>query len=685
MVSSLADLRDRGRSTIADVVEPEKADRQEIGAPPSKYPGYRNLLARLRPRIPERKDRARPFPYLHPTPIFVAMSDAPSYQRFFAELKRRHVFRAAAVYGGAAFVILQAADLLQEGLQLPQSFLTAATVLALAGFPVTVFLAWLYERTPGGLVRTPDADPDEIDAIVAQPPARRWPIGIAAAAGTALLLVSAWWMLGRPDAPAGSHGDFSSVAVLPFENMSGNEQDAYFADGLSEELLNALARIDGLRVAGRTSSFALRDANLDLRTIGDTLGVETVLEGSVRRSGGRVRVTAQLIDAGSGFHLWSQDWDRALTAENVFEIQDEIAGAVAAAMASGEEPTAETAARDGRGLVPSSARTANLDAYELYLAGLHHWAPRSPDGLQEAVRLFEAALAQDSTYAPAWVGLAATYQALPWYTDYPTSEAADRSRAAGQRALELDPDNPEALYTLATTIFQYDLAWTEAAELFQRAIELDPDYPQGLAWYCWFLADVGHLEASLPWCERAVELDPLRVHTLGQTADVLMLLGRYEEALRPLARALAIRPDFGWPRSELALALAMLGRLDEAEQELRAYARNDGLPGGEAAAMTVLAGFRDPASRAEAVSIVLDWIAHDRHETWLLVTWLALLDDREAALDVIDGMVRDQTTAFSSIDALLVTEFLRGEPRFEAAVASLGIPDPPPEVAPIPW
>jgi TolB-like protein/Tfp pilus assembly protein PilF len=613
------------------------------------------------------------------------MSDSHGYQRFFAELKRRRVFRVAAVYGGAAFVLLQVADLLQEGLQLPQAFLTASTWLALGGFPVALLLAWLYDRTPQGLIRTPDASPHEIDEIVAQPPGRRWPIGIAAALGTALLLVSSWWMLGRPEAPRGERGDYSSVAVLPFENMSGNEEDAYFADGLSEELLNALARVDGLQVAGRTSSFALRDANLDLRTIGDTLGVETVLEGSVRRSGGRVRVTAQLIDTENGFHLWSQDWDRELTAGNVFEIQDEIAGAVAAAMAQGEEPVAKAATPEGRELVPASMRTSNLDAYELYLAGLHHWAPRSPDGLREAVRLFEAALEQDSMYAPAWSGLAAVYQAIPWYTEFSTDVAAEKSKEAARRALELDPDNAEALYTLAATIFQFDLAWTEAARLFERAIALDPEYSQGLTWYCWYLAAVGHREESIPWCERAAELDPLRVQTLSQSGDNLMIVGQYEEGLRMFARALALRPGFAWPRLETAIGLTMLGRLDEAGDELRRYVRDRGFPGGEAAASTVMAGIGDPGMRDEAASIVLQWISHDEHDTWLLVTWLGLLDDHEKALDVIESMIENERPGYSSLNSLLVTDLLRGEPRFEAALASLGIPDPPPEVVPIAW
>ncbi len=617
--------------------------------------------------------------------IFFKMSEIPSYQRFLAEFKRRHVFRVAAVYGGAAFVLLQVADLLQEGLQLPQTFLTVSTVAVLAGFPVALLLAWLYERTPDGVIRTPDAAPDEIDEIVAQPPGRRWPVGIAAAVGTALLLVSSWWMLGRPE-PGAAHGrDYSSIAVLPFENMSGNEEDAYFADGLSEELLNALTRVPGLRVAGRTSSFALRESNLDLKTIGDTLGVETVLEGSVRRSGGRVRVTAQLIDAENGFHLWSQDWDRELTADNVFEIQDEIAGAVAAAMASGDEPIANSESAASRDLVPASVRTSDLDAYELYLAGRHHWAPRSPDGLFEAIRLFEAALELDSMYAPAWVGLAAVYQTLPWYTDFPVDLAAERSTEAGRRALELDPDNAEALYTLATTIFQYDLAWTEAARLFKRAIELDPEYSQGLAWYCWFVSTMGRWEESVPWCERAVELDPLRVHGLAQYGDILLLVGRHEEGLPLLARALALRPDFGWGRMQMALGLVLVGRFDEADENLRSYARIAGVPGGEASASAIIDGLRDPSRRDEAVAAVLSWVDHDENQSWLFANWLALLGAREEVLGVVETMMETAPVGYSSLNAMLVTEILRGEPRFEAAIATLNIPDPPPEAEAITW
>ncbi len=618
------------------------------------------------------------------------MSETRGYQRLFAEFKRRRVFRIAAVYGATAFVVLQVADLLQEGLQLPQAFLTAVTVLSLAGFPVALFLAWAYERTPQGVIRTPEPGPDEIEEIVAQPAGRRWPVGIAAAAGTALLLVSSWWALGRPDVPSvAGRVDYSSIAVLPFENLSGNAEDAYFADGLSEELLNALTRVPGLRVAGRTSSFALRDSNLDLKTIADTLGVETVLEGSVRRSGGRVRVTAQLIEAEDGFHMWSQDWERELTADNVFEIQDEIAGAVASAMVTGEGPSAGAEAPGEQGapaaLVPASVRTSDLGAYELYLAGRHHWATRTPQGLEEAVGLFEAALARDSLYAPAWVGLSAAYNALPWYADYSPEEAAERSRSAAERALQLDPGNAEALYTLAITIFEFDLAWEEAARLFERAIALDPAYSQGLTWYCWFLSSMGRWEEAIPWCRRSVELDPLRVHALAQLGEILLVVGRYEDGLRPISQALAVQPDFPYGRMLMTLGLAASNRLDEAEESLRLYARETGVPDGESAASSIIEGLRDPSRRDEAAAAALGWLDLPDIQSYWIVDWLVLLGAREEALDLVDRMFETNPHELSSLNSLLVTDALRGEPRFDAAIAALNIPDPLPAAVPVPW
>jgi TolB-like protein len=244
------------------------------------------------------------------------MTGSPSYQRLFAELKRRNVFRVAAVYGATAFVIIEASDLVFPRIPLPEWTIALVVWLALLGLPLALALAWAYERTPEGIKATDPAVTAELDAIVRQPLRSRWPAGIAALLGIALLALAAWWTLARTGPGVRS---YDSIAVLPFADMSGDQDNQYFSDGLAEELINALAGVEDLKVAGRTSSFALRDQNLDLRTIGDTLDVEAVVEGSVRRSEDRVRITAQLIDAETGFHLWSEEYDRDIT--GIFVVQ----------------------------------------------------------------------------------------------------------------------------------------------------------------------------------------------------------------------------------------------------------------------------------------------------------------------------------------------------------------------------
>ena len=198
------------------------------------------------------------------------MSETPGFQRLFAELKRRHVFRVAAVYGATAFVVVQVADLLQEALRLPEAFLTGTAVLALLGFPLAIVLAWAYERTSQGVQKTTPAAEGELEAIAAAPAAKRWPLGLAALAGSVLLALGAWWVLGPDAAEAKS---YDSIAVLPFVKLPGDPEDEFLGDGMAEELLNALFRIEGLDVASRTSAFAFKGTSVGMEAIADSLGV----------------------------------------------------------------------------------------------------------------------------------------------------------------------------------------------------------------------------------------------------------------------------------------------------------------------------------------------------------------------------------------------------------------------------
>ena len=375
------------------------------------------------------------------------MTGSPSYQRLFAELKRRNVFRVAAVYGATAFVIIEGADLVFPRISLPEWTVALVVWLGLLGFPLALAFAWAYERTPEGLKVTDPALVGELETIVQQPLRRRWPAGIAALAGMVLLALAAWWTLARTG--PGVH-TYESIAVLPFANMSGNPDNQYFSDGLAEELINALAGVKDLKVAGRTSSFALRDQNLDLRAIGDTLDVEAVLEGSVRRSEDRVRITAQLIDAETGYHLWSEEYDRDII--DIFMVQEELARSIVKELIPRLGGYAEQLYRGG---------TSDVRAYELYVVGRQKWYTRRGALLYEAIDDFEEAVARDPGFALGWSGLADAIDAIA-YRDARAQPLVPRAKMAAQRAVLLDPALAEGWASWGVLASEADRDWITA-------------------------------------------------------------------------------------------------------------------------------------------------------------------------------------------------------------------------------
>ena len=481
-------------------------------------------------------------------------SSASGYKRFFAELKRRKVFQVAAVYGAGMFGVLQGADILVQALHLPESLVTLAAVLGLLGFPVALFVAWVFERSPDGLVRTEDAAPGELTQIIAAPPAKRWPVGLAAAGGTALLMASAWLVLGRPVATVAGDGATAgggaadvagvpgapvtasdlSIAVLPFEDMSEAGDKEYFSDGLSEELIDALARVDNLQVAARTSSFAFKGGSADIRTIADSLGVANVLEGSVRASGDRLRITAQLIQASDGFHLWTETYDRELT--DVFEVQEEIAEAIATALLGtlGLEHGADF----------SVART-DIEAYEQYLLGRAFVSQRG-EALHRAEDHFRAALAIDSMYAPAWGGLAEVYALYPYYASVDFEESLASSEEAARRALALDPNSANAHVALGS-VLRERRQWKDAERELRRAVQLAPESSEAHGELSQYLLAVGDFEGAMDAARRSLALDPLSHHKLGLVGVYGLAARHYEEAEEILWR---VR---GFPISTISL------------------------------------------------------------------------------------------------------------------------------------
>lgn len=303
--------------------------------------------------------------------------------------------------------------------------------------------------------------------------------------------------------------------------MSTDPENEYFSDGISEEIINALAKIGGLRVAARTSAFFFKGKQVDLSEVGRKLGVNTVLEGSVRKSGDRVRITAQLINVANGYHLWSERYDRRL--EDVFAVQDEIAHAIV------EQLRVKLAARDEAPLV--GQQTQSLDAYKLYLEGRHHWAKMTRDGLASARDCYEQAISKDPNYAKAVAGIADTYMLGSYWGGLSAEDAYPKARQAAERALELNASEAEALCSLATVQTFYDLDWSSAEASFDEALKLEPKNAYIYMWYGTFLNIVRRDADAIAAYRRAYELDPLSNMIGSHYGQGLSFAGRREEAV----------------------------------------------------------------------------------------------------------------------------------------------------------
>lgn len=423
--------------------------------------------------------------------------------KLFNELRRRNVFRVAGVYGVVGWLLAQVAATLENAVSLPEWFDGMVVSLLLLGFPVAMIFAWAFEMTPEGVKRT--AAVPEGESITAKTGKTLDYVIIGGLALVAVMII-ADRLAPSPSRVASapqSKEAHASVAVLPFIDLSPNGDQEFFSDGISEEILNVLVRIPELKVAGRTSSFSFKGKNEDLREIGSALGVNHVLEGSVRRSGAQLRITAQLIRSADGFHLWSETYDREMT--DIFNIQDDIAKAVA------KELALSLGLKPGQTLVTD--RTEDVVAYENYLKARQLILKRGLDNLNAALLLLNEATARDPNFAPAWAAIAgvyAIYEAyqpeLPPTGDYHQWRAI--GRAAAGRAIALDPQNAEAYSQLGAFLY-YDHDFIPAFKALDRAVELAPENSTVLDNAAQALYFLGYFQEAEALSKRAIAIDPL--------------------------------------------------------------------------------------------------------------------------------------------------------------------------------
>jgi TolB-like protein/Flp pilus assembly protein TadD len=470
--------------------------------------------------------------------------------RLLSELKRRKVLQTALIYGAAAWVLLQVAQLLLGMLEVPAWGLKLVFVLLVIGFPLALMLSWMHQITSQGIQRELEPPPS--------PP--RTPALSADAAEPGRIVSAA--------SPAALAATDHSIAVLPFDNMSDDASNAHFADGLSEELLNLLARIPDLRVIARTSSFSFRGRQASAATIARELNVAHLLEGSVRRAGNRIRITAQLIRAVDSSHVWSQTFDRDLS--DIFAVQDEIAAAV----------TRELEIKLLGRSAPTSRQT-DPEAYAHYLQGKHFFELASTTGYERAISELEAALAIDPKFGPAWGMLGAVYwgQANNSLIDFP--EGARRARANSEKALAMDPDlaEPMSLLGYFDVIDGVDVAG--GMRRMERALELEPYNQRILTRAANFAIRRGRLDDALRYGQLAVKSDPLGANPHAIYGNVCYFTGRLEEAEAMRRKVLVLSP--GWLSGHFNLGRVLLARHDaaaalaEMEQEQSDFWKYTGL------------------------------------------------------------------------------------------------------------
>jgi TolB-like protein len=485
---------------------------------------------------------------------------------FIAELKRRNVIRVSIAYLVGAWLLAQAADLVLDVMGAPDIILRSLVAILVLGFAPAVIFAWAFELTPEGIKREkevnrdasithvtakkldfvtigmlvavlvvvavdrllPEADPGNVGgSLAADSPGSSTVIPANTSSRTPIRD----GIQKSPGDEAGVENNSKSIAVLPFVNMSSDPEQEYFSDGISEEILNALAKVKDLKVAGRTSSFAFKGENQDLRQVGKTLGVEHILEGSVRKSGTKVRITAQLIQVNDGFHLWSESYDREL--DDVFVIQDEIAQAIL------EQLKAHLLTSEQTAIV--AART-DTEAYDLYLLAKQRMYERSKPTLEAAAEFLDKAIAIDPEYAPAYAqrGITAILLSDEDYGDTPRDQSQAQAKLYIDQALRLNPQDPEALAALGLYYNNMPGKTAESIEALEKALAINPNMVDTANWLQVAYSSAGRIEESFRTLEDLVQRDPLYRPGLGNIIGWYVNLNRVEDAQALVER---VRPS----------------------------------------------------------------------------------------------------------------------------------------------
>ena len=552
--------------------------------------------------------------------------------RFWQELKRRKVIQVIIVYATAAFVIIELVNNVFEPLRLPDWTPAMVIVILAIGFPFAIIFSWIFDISLKGIVKTESIEPDK-------------------ETGEDYSLSDKTSRLEN------------SIAVLPFQDMSPQKDQEYFCEGMAEELINALTKVASLQVASRTSAFQFNGKGYDIGEIGRKLNVQSVLEGSIRKAGNKLRITVQLINVSDGYHLWSEKYDRDM--EDIFAIQDEISLAIVdnlkVKLLRGEKDK----------LV--KRYTDNLEAYSLNLKGRYYWNSLTPEGWEKSIECYQKAIEIDPTYALAYVGLSIWHQSLAFWGDVPPGQTIPKSREFAQKAIELDDSISDAHNSLAVIYAVYDWNWLAADKEFKRTIELDPANALGYANYAIILTNQKRFEEALVYARRAQKLDPLSSMINTWVSMILMFAGQCEEAIEGLQQVISKDPGFWQPQHWLCFAFISESMFDEA---VSAGEKAVELSGGASIAKAVLASACFLSGRAKRGEELLESLRERSQSTYVPATFLVWIysarNDIDEAFLWLQKAAKEHDTWICWYGA--GSEALRADdPRFDVLLKKIGL------------
>jgi TolB-like protein/Tfp pilus assembly protein PilF len=586
------------------------------------------------------------------------------FQSFFAELKRRNVYKVAVAYGVVGWLVMQVAATIVPALHLPDSLTTVVVVVTLLGFPIALVIAWAFEMTPEGMKRTEDIRPNEklpqwsrrkfagfvlVVALLAVGflGFRLWrPAEVTATATKATPSAT-------PEPPTPAIPD-KSIAVLPFENLSDDKANAYFAEGIQDEILTRLAKIADLKVISRTSTQQYKSTPENLPEIARQLGVATIMEGSVQKSGDAVRVNVQLIKAANDSHLWADTFDRKLT--DIFAVESEIATKIA------DNLQAKLTEPEARAI--NTRPTDNPAAHEFYLKGLYFWNKRDAADFEKALGYFNQALAKDPNYAFAWTGIAEVYILLPLYGGDSPADALPKAKEAANKAIALDPTLGEP-HAVLGNFFTDTLDFPAAVREFEKAIALNPNDATTHHWFGdTVLECIGANDWAIAEHKRALELDPLSLSINVDLAYSYYMAARYPEAIAQVRKALELDPNSYFAHYNLGWILEAGGDLTGAIAEYKKAVALDSDPFALALLghAEALAGNRD-----DALKILQKLTTSPRYVPAYSVGLVYLgLGDKKQAMDWMEKSYQEGQPDLNTIRFDPLLKSLHGDPRFEA-------------------